>query len=486
MIGNEFVKSKLPNSLRWKWGIILFLIFSIFGLFCLITFRNISYKEQREHIQIDNQYRSDHTIEKFKEILEEDGFAALMDAVKFVERDGTQIRLFNHNDKLIYETSALGISTTDLDEKMVVHESRIGPVFASVHQIPENLPNVGMIQYILQADKLINMEKRLDHSLFWILCIMFLITLLLSFILSRRLLRPLTYMIDTLDIIEEDSLSEIRIQEPKNEDEWNDLGIHINRLLDRMDKYVNGQKQFVEDVSHELRTPVAIVEGHLKLLNRWGKDDPEVLEESINVSLQEISRMKELVQEMLDLSRANHVDVDYKDEITDVYTSTKSTFNNFKMLHPDFSFFLDVNDDVKNTYVQIYKNHYEQILIILLDNAVKYSHERKEIHVSLSQNLGQVEIAVQDFGVGMSEYDKEKVFSRFYRVDKARSREKGGNGLGLSITKQLVEGYKGHIRLESSLNYGTIFYIDFPILKDNRQIYRSKQLQELRKIRDEM
>lgn len=486
MSSNEFGKDKLPNSLRWKWGIILFLVFSLFGLFCLMTFRHISYKEQREHIKIDYQHRSDYTIEEFKEILEESGFAALMNAVHFVERDGTQIRLFNHNDKLIYETSALGISSSDLDENMVLQDSRIGPVFASVHDIPEDLPNVGMIQYILQADKLVSMEKRLDQSLFWIICIMLIITLLLSFILSRRLLRPLTYMIDTLDIIEEDSLSKIRIQDPKNQDEWSDLSIHINRLLDRMDKYVNGQKQFVEDVSHELRTPVAIVEGHLQLLNRWGKDDPDVLEESIDASLQEIRRMKDLVQEMLDLSRANHVDIDYKDEITDVYTSTKATFNNFTILHPDFSFFLDVNDDVKNTYVQIYKNHFEQILIILLDNAVKYSKDRKQIHVSLSQNLGKVEIAVQDFGVGMSENDKEKVFSRFYRVDKARSREKGGNGLGLSIAKQLVEGYKGEIRLESSLNYGTIFYIDFPVLDDSRQIYRSKQLQEQRKIRDEM
>lgn len=483
---NEYGPINLPNSLRWKWGIILFLVFSIFGLFCLITFRNISYKEQREHIQIDYQYRSDHTIEKFEEILEESGYPALMDAIHFVERDGTQIRLFNHQDKLIYESSALGISSSDLNQTMILHDSRIGPVFASVHKLPKNLPDVGMIQYILKADKLLSMEQRLNRTLFWIICLMFLITMVMSFLLSRHLLRPLTYMIDTLDIIEEDSLSEIRIQDPKNQDEWNDLSIHINRLLDRMDKYVNGQKQFVEDVSHELRTPVAIVEGHLQLLNRWGKDDPEVLEESISASLQEIRRMKELVQEMLDLSRANHVDVDYKDAITDVYSSTKSTYNNFTMLHEDFTFFLDINDDVKNTYVQIYKNHYEQILIILLDNAVKYSHDRKEVHVTVSQNLGKIEIAVQDFGVGMSEMDKEKVFGRFYRVDKARSREKGGNGLGLSIAKQLVEGYKGSIRVESSLNYGTIFYIEFPIVKDNSLIYRGKQFEEKRRIRDAM
>src|SRR5699024_1039165 len=132
----------------------------------------------------------------------------------------------------------------------------------------------------------------------------------LSFILSHRFLRPLTYLNNSLDLVEEENLSDIRIRKPVSEDEWSDLSLHVNKLLDKIDKYVTNQKQFVEDVSHELRTPVAIVEGHLKLLNRWGKDDPEVLEESIASSLQEITRMKGLVQEMLDLSRAENVDID--------------------------------------------------------------------------------------------------------------------------------------------------------------------------------
>lgn len=82
----------------------------------------------------------------------------------------------------------------------------------------------------------------------------------------------------------------------------------------------------------------------------------------------------------------------------------------------------------------------------------------------------------------MTDEDKEKVFGRFYRIDKARSRDKGGNGLGLSIAKQLVEGYKGAIRVESVINHGSIFYIEFPILNDTRQIYKSKQIAERKKL----
>ena len=123
----------------------------------------------------------------------------------------------------------------------------------------------------------------------------------------------------------------------------------------------------------------------------------------------------------------------------------------------------------------MYKNHFEQILIILLDNAVKYSTNRHEIHIAVSKSFTTVEIAVQDFGEGMSEQDKERVFGRFYRVDKARSREKGGNGLGLSIAKQLVESYKGKIHVESVLGNGSIFYIEFPIIVDKSEIHKGKQ-----------
>jgi signal transduction histidine kinase len=116
---------------------------------------------------------------------------------------------------------------------------------------------------------------------------------------------------------------------------------------------------------------------------------------------------------------------------------------------------------------KIYRDHLEQILIILCDNAVKYSTERKEIHLSLSRNLNQVEIGVQDFGEGISQDNMDKVFNRFYRVDKARSRKKGGNGLGLSIAKRLIEGYRGSIALESSAGYGSLFKVTFPVIQEN-------------------
>ncbi|MCP9327487.1 histidine kinase dimerization/phospho-acceptor domain-containing protein, partial [Leuconostoc mesenteroides] len=158
--------------------------------------------------------------------------------------------------------------------------------------------------------------------------------------------------------------ADIRVPEMKHQDELTDLSRLFNDMLDRMQRYIEQQQQFVEDVSHELRTPVAIIQGHLDLLNRWGKDDPQVLAESISDSLKEITRMKSLVQEMLDLSRAEQVEIHFGKEVTDAREVALQVFNNFKMIHPDFVFLID--DDLKDeTPVKIYRNHLEQVLIIL-------------------------------------------------------------------------------------------------------------------------
>ena len=173
---------------------------------------------------------------------------------------------------------------------------------------------------------------------------------------------------------------------------------------------------------------------------------------------------------MLDLSRAEQVEIQFGKEITDAKEVGLQVFNNFQMIHPDFTFVLD--DDLKDiTNVQIYRNHLEQVLIILMDNAVKYSRERKEVHMTLSKNINDIDIVIQDFGEGISQENIDRIFDRFYRVDKARSRDKGGNGLGLSIARRLIEGYHGRLVVESAVGQGSVFRVSLPLVKnkDNKK-----------------
>lgn len=302
-------------------------------------------------------------------------------------------------------------------------------------------------------------------KLIWVGIFVLVMAIALSFFAVTFVLNNIKVINMTIDDLNKKPDSDSRIKLKKRNDEIYDLTININKMLDRMQAYTNQQKEFVEDVSHELRTPVAVLEGHLSMLQRWGKDDPEVLNDSINSSLQELKRMQSLIQEMLDLTRVEQIDSEYLDQETEVKPLFTQVYNDFKMLHPDFV--VNFDDDIQaNSKVKIYRNHLEQVLVILLDNAFKYSGDRKEINLSASTNEALLEFVVQDYGVGINKKDLKQVFNRFYRVDKARSRKRGGNGLGLSIAKRLIEVYKGTITVESVLGSGTVFRVELPIVSE--------------------
>ena len=375
------------------------------------------------------------------------------------------IRVFDTSRELIFQTQQwqdpLQVSST-LETKFV-------PLSTGEESIQVTMPIlsrtnrllIGHLQIINRMAKLTEMKKQLQKLYIQLLIMEALVAIGLAYFISRLISKPIEQIHDIIASINEDNIDSKRLIIPKKNDEFAVVSQQFNELLDKISFYISQQKHFVEDVSHELRTPVAIVEGHLKLLNRWGKDDPEVLEESLEASLAEIKRMKTLVQEMLDLSRAPQVREQYKDATTEVVDTLTQIVANFKVLYPDFTFVLDI-DSKADLLSPIYRNHFEQVIIILLDNAVKYSTNRKEIIVSLSTVADQVEIGIQDFGMGLSEEDKKKVFSRFYRVDKARSRAMGGSGLGLAISKEVVQLHGGKIWVNSIENKGSTFFISLP------------------------
>ena len=300
------------------------------------------------------------------------------------------IRVFDTSRELIFQTQQwqdpLQVSST-LETKFV-------PLSTGEESIQVTMPIlsrtnrllIGHLQIINRMAKLTEMKKQLQKLYIQLLIMEALVAIGLAYFISRLISKPIEQIHDIIASINEDNIDSKRLIIPKKNDEFAVVSQQFNELLDKISFYISQQKHFVEDVSHELRTPVAIVEGHLKLLNRWGKDDPEVLEESLEASLAEIKRMKTLVQEMLDLSRAPQVREQYKDATTEVVDTLTQIVSNFKVLYPDFTFVFDI-DSKADLLSPIYRNHFEQVIIILLDNAVKYSTNRKEIIVSLSIEL---------------------------------------------------------------------------------------------------
>ncbi|WP_256757861.1 cell wall metabolism sensor histidine kinase WalK [Cohnella sp. WQ 127256] len=279
-------------------------------------------------------------------------------------------------------------------------------------------------------------------------------------LLGRQFVKPIAKLSGTIANINYNGLSE-RVDFINNNDELSKLGQLFNEMMDRLETSFEQQNQFVEDASHELRTPIAIIEGHLKLLSRWGKDDPAILNESLNASLEELVRLKNLTQDLLASSHSEPIHME-KEQKTEPNRIIMKVVEDFAIIHPNFIF--DVNyRSLSHAQLAVSAHHLKQILMIVIDNAIKYSTNEKTIMISGNTTTDhKVQLRIADKGVGISEEHIPFVFDRFYRIDKARSRKVGGSGLGLAIAKRLAEAYHGSIHLTSVENEGTVVTIVLP------------------------
>ena len=214
------------------------------------------------------------------------------------------------------------------------------------------------------------------------------------------------------------------------------------------------QHQFVSDASHELRTPLHAVEGHLSLLKRWGKNDPAVLEESLDLALAETTRMKTMIEELLALARRTPTTEEARASVNEVIEATCQTITS---THPEVTLTLQLTEPVE---AGITVGGLTQILQNLLINAVHYSKQDPHIDITTSFTKDMVSIKVADNGIGISEADLPYIFDRFYRADHSRLRIEG-SGLGLSIVQMLVHKYQGTITVHSS-EAGTTFIVQLP------------------------
>ena len=240
-------------------------------------------------------------------------------------------------------------------------------------------------------------------------------------------------------------------------DEFDKVNMVFNSMMDEVEESFNSQKQFVNDASHELRTPLTIINGHLKMLDRWGKNDKETLDKSIKVSLNEVERLTKLVNDLLQLSKVeNELVINDNLKEVNIYNVVSEVIYDFEMINKNVKFTYNIEDNLKLTMM---REHLKQLLIIFIDNAIKYTEDDGHVTFTVRTNDRHLYISVADNGPGISDSDKKKIFDRFYRVDKARTRQKGGFGLGLSLAQQIVLALKGTIIVKDNQPKGTIFEV---------------------------
>lgn len=301
-----------------------------------------------------------------------------------------------------------------------------------------------------------NVES-LDHSIAFVFYLLvtgsaggLLLAAFASYFLARYSLQPIREMIETARAITPGDLSS-RIDVPKRQDELTVLGTTFNAMLDRITMAFTRERQFVADASHELRTPLSVLEGYVHLLRRWGWDDSSVRDEAMVAIEEEVQHLRRVASQLLSLAAVTQHPASPEEE-TDVTEAATRVVHRFMPLYAAYAWVLDVDEGV---VARISGLALDQVLRGLLDNACKYTPAGGTIGVSVKRDAARVVLRVWDTGPGIPDEDLPHVTERFYRVDKARSREHGGAGLGLAICKEIVEAVSGSLTVARQASGGT-------------------------------
>ncbi len=234
----------------------------------------------------------------------------------------------------------------------------------------------------------------------------------------------------------------------------------INNLLRRTRESYSQQTRFVSDASHELRTPIAVIKGYTDMLDRWGKTDEKVLEESIAAIKSETEQMSVLVEQLLFLARGDSGRNRFSPEQLSVSDLVREVREESAMIDAQHRWLLEARQEVTALADPAML---KQAIRILADNAAKYTPSGETILLRAAYDRdGAPTITVQDNGQGIASGEVSQVFDRFFRSDQARSRRQGGSGLGLSIAKWIVDRHGGYIDLLTSEGIGTRFSIHLP------------------------
>jgi signal transduction histidine kinase len=322
---------------------------------------------------------------------------------------------------------------------------------------------VNGVVYLYESDtELAALLSDIQTNLSTIAFFISLVVVALSLLMSKFLTRRISTLLAAIRRVREGEYG--HRAKIKGRDELAEIAKEFNALSERFERVENMRRQFVSDASHELKTPLASIKVLADSITQTRDMPPEMVREFVEDIGDEINRLSRLTEKLLSITR---LDSNIQAEVMTVDIK-KVVINATHMLNrlaepenisiiPELSegCFVDANED------DIY-----QIVFNLMENAVKYNVKDGQVRVFLFQKEDMVHLIISDTGVGISKEDLDRIYERFYRVDKARSREAGGSGLGLAIVQNAVMRLNGTIETESVLGEGTRITITFPSSKN--------------------
>ena len=277
-----------------------------------------------------------------------------------------------------------------------------------------------------------------------------------TYFLSGHVLKPLRNFSDKIEKVQAQNLADSRIEENEVK-ELNRLSVSYNKMLERLSEAFEVQRQFTANAAHELRTPLSLIQVQLDLYNaaRHPGNDADTMQ-TIKMVTEQNDRLNKMVKTLLDMSELQTVG---RDEVIAVDALVDEVLADLEPLAQEKNITLVENCKnitMRGSDILIYRMVYN-----LVENAIKYNHVDGQVIVTAYQEENQVHLSVEDTGSGIPEELKERVFEPFFRVDKSRSRELGGVGLGLALVREIVRVHDGSITVRSNPSGGTVFELQF-------------------------
>ncbi len=362
------------------------------------------------------------------------------------------------NGKLIEKSKSLGKFTLPYNKKMKKFETiKVGNRYLRLVNLVDR-KNQLIIQVAYNIENEISILDRFELIIFATLFSILFISALAGFFVSKSALEPINRISEQIKTITEHNLDR-KIDVGEVPDELKDLIESFNTLLERLRRAFLREKRFISDVSHELKTPISVIQMQCEIALRKERDREEY-KKAIETIKNTVFLMSNLIEKMLMISRLERVDRSVFSEV-ELSSVLKSALELLKGKADNYGITLGFRAPDEPVFVKGDKTLLVEMFTNLIDNAIKYNKKGGGVVVEVKKDGGLVIVNISDTGMGIAEDEIDKVFEEFYRVDKSRSKDREGFGLGLSIVKKIAQIHGAEIEVRSSVDTGTTFSIIF-------------------------
>ena len=456
---------------RWIFFIIVFLAFVTISFVNILLFNNSYMEEEREELNLF--YRQvEWAVTPF---LKEKDFEMVKKYCLDFDDDDYRFRIFDKNKNLIATSRANEIEPM-LDSKSKILKKRKGLLKIYRHSIKNKM--IGHLEQLtvnnepyyievtISEEDVLKSIIKAQQSIFILLGIFLIFIFWSVYYILHKIRVPFDYLEDNITKIANGELdTPIDIQKHEI---LHELSLSIKKMANQLKHQIIRLKQleeykseFIQNISHEIKTPITAINMAVELIeNNKDKNANEQMEECLNIVTYQIGYINTLVNDILSLSELEEEKIKEKRNFN--YFILNNTINNIVEYLPHQNITINL---IQNDTVNLFGDEdlITKAISNLITNAVKYSNSDK-IDITIKKNDKTCEIQIKDYGVGIPVEHQEKIFEKFYRVDKSRSRANGGTGLGLAIVKNIIELHNGTIILESDKDKGANFIISIPLV----------------------